>query len=142
MANVSKKNVFSAFLNKLECFPLWIKQIICLKLSEDIKAQVCEKFLQENSDNIFSLYQPILTYKGRQELEKRTCGFDLNIYNFLYYSENNANILEISLNTFLSMEEVAKYFIFCIYILFSSFSSFSSFSDRLSSFSSSLSSKK
>ena len=51
-----KKDIFSTFLNKVEGFPLWIKQIICLKLSEDIKAQVCEKFLSENSDNIFSLY--------------------------------------------------------------------------------------
>lgn len=109
-----KKNIFTAFLDKVEDFPVWIKQIICLKLSEDIKTQVCEKFLKENSDDIFSLYAPILTYKGREELEKRSSGMDLNIYNFLSYCENDFNILEISLNTFLSMEEAAKYFIFCV----------------------------
>ena len=111
---VLKKDIFSTFLNKVEGFPLWIKQIICLKLSEDIKAQVCEKFLSENSDNIFSLYSPTLTFKGRKELENRKSGLDLNIYNFLSYCENNSNISEISLNTYLSMEEVAKYFIFCM----------------------------
>ena len=109
-----KQGIFSVFLNRVESFPLWIKQIICLKLSEDIKAQVCEKFLRENSDNIFSLYKPVLTYKGREELKNRKSGLDSNLYNFLTYAESDASVLDISLNTFLSIEEVAKYFIFCM----------------------------
>lgn len=109
-----KKNIFTAFLDKVDDFPLWIKQIICLKLSEDIKAQVCEKFLKEKADDIFSLYTPILTFKGKEEIDNRKSGLDLNLYNFLSYCENGSNILEISLNTFLSMEETAKYFIFCL----------------------------
>ena len=109
-----KQNNFSLFLQKVEKFPVWIKQAICLKLSEDIKAQVCETFLEENSDDIFSLYKPILTFKGREELDKRKSGLDLNLYNFLSFCESDSTILDISLNTFLSMEEVAKYFIFCI----------------------------
>ena len=109
-----KNNIFSAFIQKVESFPLMLKQMICLKLSEDIKAQVCDKFLEENSDNIFSLYRPILTYKGKEELDKRKTGLDLNLYNFLSYCENDSTILEISLNTFLTIEEVSKYFIFCI----------------------------
>jgi len=109
-----KKNIFTTFLDKVEDFPVWIKQIICLKLSEGIKAQVCEKFLEENSDEIFSLYVPILTFKGSEEIKKRNTGLDANLYNFLSYCENGASVLEISLNTFLSMEEVAKYFIFCM----------------------------
>lgn len=109
-----KKNIFFTFLNKVENFPLWLKQIICLKLSQDIKAQVCETFLQENADDIFSLYKPTLTYKGKEEIENKSGGLDLNIYNFLKYSESNYSIYEISLNTYLSMEEVAKYFILCV----------------------------
>ena len=109
-----KKNILNTFLSKIDNFPLWIKQIIFLKLSDDIKSHVCEKFLKENSEDIFSLYKPTLTFKGSEELKNKSCGLDLNIYNFLEYCENNSNILEISLNTFLSMEEVAKYFIFCI----------------------------
>lgn len=109
-----KKNIFTEFLNKVDEFPLWIKQVVFLKLSENIKTQVCEKFLQENSNEIFSLYEPILTFKGREELIKRKIGLDANLYNFLSYCEHGFNIMEISLNTYLSMEEVAKYFIFCV----------------------------
>ena len=111
---ILKRNIFTSFLNKVEDFPLWVKQVICLKLSEDIKAQVCEKFLKENADNIFSLYEPILTFKGREALMKKSSGLDLNLQNFLSHAESGYNIMEISLNTFLSMEEIAKYFIFCI----------------------------
>ena len=93
---------------------MWIKQAICLKLSEDIKAEVCEKFLEENSDDIFSLYRPILTFKGKEEIQNRKTGLDLNLYNFLSACENDLTILDISLNTFLSMEEVSKYFILCV----------------------------
>ena len=109
-----KRNIFTTFLDRVEDFPVWVKQIICLKLSEGIKAQVCEKFLEENSDEIFSLYVPILTFKGSEELKKRNVGLDANLYNFLAHCENGASVLEISLNTYLSMEEVAKYFILCV----------------------------
>ena len=109
-----KQNNFSLFLQKVEKFPMWIKQAICLKLSEGIKAEVCETFLKENADDIFSLYKPILTFKGREELKNRKSGFDLNLYNFLVFCEDDFTILDISLNTFLSMEEVSKYFVLCV----------------------------
>ena len=100
-----KKNIFSEFIDRIENFPNWIKQIIFLKLSEDL--QISDK------EDIFLVYKPILTYKGSEELKNRTGGMDLNIYNFLEYCKSDASISEISLNTFLSPEEVAKYFIFC-----------------------------
>lgn len=109
-----KQNSFSLFLQKVEEFPMWIKQAICLKLSEGIKAEVCEKFLEENSDDIFSLYRPILTFKGKEEIKNHKTGLDLNLYNFLSSCENDLTIMDISLNTFLSMEEVSKYFILCV----------------------------
>ena len=111
---VLKKNVFNSFWTKIEGFPLWIKQIIFLRLSEDIKNSVCQKFLEEKSESIFSVYKPILTFSGSEELKHKKSGLDLNIYNFLDYCQNDYCILEISLNTFLSMEEVAKYFLFCV----------------------------
>lgn len=111
---VLKKNVFNSFWTKIEGFPLWIKQIIFLRLSEDIKNSVCQKFLEEKSESIFSVYKPILTFSGSEELKYKKSGLDLNIYNFLDYCQNDYCILEISLNTFLSMEEVAKYFLFCV----------------------------
>jgi hypothetical protein len=55
-----------------------------------------------------------LTYKGKCEYDFKKSGFDSNIYNILASAYENLSISEITLNTYLSMEEIARYFIFCI----------------------------
>jgi len=111
---VLKKNIFNTFLEKIFDFPLWIKQVIYLKLAEEMRNNYCEDFLQIHKDDIFSTFIPTLTFKGETELKERKCGLDNNTYNFLDYCSNGYNILEISINTFLSMEETAKYYEFCL----------------------------
>lgn len=102
-----KRNFLTQFLNKISGFPGWIKEIIYVKLSEDI-----------DRDNklayTFATYKPVLTYKGRCELDFKKSGFDTNIYNILEASDNDCSISEITLNTYLSMEELAGYFLFCV----------------------------
>ena len=50
----------------------------------------------------------------KTELSERKCGLDTNIYNFMGNVSSGLNMLEISMNNFWTMEEVAKYFIFCL----------------------------
>ena len=38
----------------------------------------------------------------------------MNIYNILEYCDNDSSISEITLNTYMSMEEIANYFLFCV----------------------------
>lgn len=109
-----KKNICDLFFEKVFNVPFWIKQVIYLKLSEEMKANCCKEFLDENYDNVYSTYVPTLTFKGRTELMERTCGLDNNIYNFLQACSSEQNMIEISVNMFLSMEEVSKYFELCI----------------------------
>ncbi len=56
----------------------------------------------------------LLLLSGKTEMWNKISGLDTNIYNFLNLCYEGYSILEISLNTFLSMEEVAKHCIFCI----------------------------
>jgi hypothetical protein len=79
-----------------------------------MKDNHCEEFLQNHTDEIFSTFVPTLTFKGKTELAERKCGFDNNIYNFLQCCMDGFSMIEISVNTFLSMEEVAKYYEFCL----------------------------
>ena len=74
----------------------------------------CEEFLKNHQENIFSTYIPILTYKGETELFDKKCGLDNNIYNFLQCCADGLCLIEISVNSFLTMEETAKYFVFCV----------------------------
>lgn len=109
-----KKNILDLFLEKVLDVPLWIKQVIYLKLEKEMKELSCDNFLKEHPNDIFSTFVPTLTFKGKTELTARKCGLDNNIYNFLQGCANEYSMLEISVNTFLSMEEVAKYYELCL----------------------------
>lgn len=109
-----KKNILKLFFNKMSDFPLWVKQVVFLRLVDEMKEIGCYDYLINNRSDIFSTYIPILTFSGKTELAERNCGLDNNIYNFLQYCAIGLSILEISLNTFLSLEEVAKCFEFCL----------------------------
>ena len=110
-----RNNIFTLFLNKVLNVPFWVKQVMYLKLSDEMREYACEDFLR-NSDrnNIFSTFVPTITFKGKTELAERKCGFDNNTYNFLRFCAENLSMLEISVNTFLSMEEIAKYYQLCL----------------------------
>lgn len=109
-----KRNIFELFLEKAFNVPLWIKQVMYLKLAKEMCDNFCEDFLRNNSNNLFSTFVPTLTFKGKTELSERQCGLDNNIYNFLLGCSNGYSMIEISVNNFLSMEEVAKYFELCV----------------------------
>lgn len=109
-----KKNLFKLFTDKLMDYPLWVKQAVYRKLYTDMKNLECERTIVNTPQKIFALYEPVITYEGENELKNKTKIFDGNIYNFLKLCRENYNILEISLNTFLSIEETAKIFMFCI----------------------------
>lgn len=109
-----KKNLFELFIGKLLAYPLWVKQAVYYRLYLNMKENYCERFVFKNTDNLFAFYNPTVTFKGKTELWDRKNGLDSNIYNFLRLCIEGYSILEISLNTFLSMEEAAKNFMFCL----------------------------
>ena len=106
---VLAKNILELFLDKLLAFPLWVKQVIFLRLHNDLSASLSVAFIQTKEEDVFHLYVPVLSYAGRTELSERKCGLDTNIYNFLLNVSEGLNILEISMNNFWTMEEVSKY---------------------------------
>ena len=109
-----RKNILGLFLDKLLAFPLWVKQIIYLRLYQNLSEYLSEDFIKTNEEDIFHLYVPVMSFSGRTELADKKCGLDNNIYNFLANSDQGLSILEISLNNFWTMEEIAQYFVFCV----------------------------
>ena len=102
-----RKSFLSQFLSKISEFPQWVKEIIYAKLSEEIDEK-------DDVTYIFATYRPVLTYKGKCELDFKKSNFDNNIYNILDYCDKDYSISEIILNTYMSMEEIANYFLFCV----------------------------
>lgn len=109
-----KKNVFKFFMEKLLSLPLDVRIATYYRLKKDIEDKCSVKFLNRKPDEIFSQYVPLLTYDGKVELTECKCGLDINIYNFLKMALNNYSILEIAINSYFTMEECAKYFLFCV----------------------------
>jgi len=108
------RNIFKLFLNKFLAYPLWVKQVVYYRLWQNMQENGCDKYIIDNAGELFALHIPTLTFKGKQELWDKKCGLDSNIYNFLKFAHNGYTILEISLNLFMSIEELAKLFIFCL----------------------------
>ena len=100
-----QRNFLEKFLEKISNFPGWIKEIIYIKLSKEVNPQGDLAY-------IFAVFKPSLTDKGKCELNSRLSGFDNNIYNIFNYCDNNLSISEIALNTYMSLEEIAGYFLF------------------------------
>ena len=100
-----QRNFLEKFLNKISCFPSWIKEIIYVRLSKEINHE-------SDLSYTFATFKPELTDNGKCELDNKKSNFDLNIYNILEACDNHSSISEIALNTFMSLEEIANYFLF------------------------------
>ena len=109
-----KKNIFHYFTEKLLSFPLSLKQIIFSILYEDLKNTFTETVIFEPEEDNFYTTRPQLTIKGIEELNNRNMGFDQNLYSFLECCQSNLSLMEISINKFFTIEEVAKYLIFAV----------------------------
>lgn len=111
---ILKKNMLNAFLEKLFAFPLWVRQIIFLRLYQNLSLYLSEDFLSIQERDIFHLYVPVLSFMGRTELFEQKARHDDTIYTFLKYVEDGLSMLEIAMNNFLTMEEVAKTYMDCL----------------------------
>lgn len=111
---ILKKNILNLFLEKLLAFPLWVKQVIYLRLYQNLQSHLSEDFITTKQEDIFHLYIPPLTFAGKTEFEERKGNHDNNIYVFLSNVVEGLAMLEIAMNNFWTMEEVAKCYIFCL----------------------------
>lgn len=111
---ILKKNILGLFVDKLLLFPLWVKQILYLRLYQNLSTYLSEDFISVKEEDIFHLHVPSISFAGKSEIIERKGGLDNNIYTFLVAASENLSMLEISMNNFWTMEEVAKYYILCL----------------------------
>ncbi len=111
---ILKKNILGLFLEKLFEFPLWVKQIIYLRLYQNLQVDLSEDFIATQEEDLFHLHIPQLTFAGKTEMLERKGGFDPNTYNFLTSINEELSMIEIAMNNYWTMEEVSKYYVFCL----------------------------
>lgn len=101
------RNNFKHFTEQISKFPNWMKSVLAVEFARNID-------LGNDTSYIFTSYRPVLSFKGSSELRLKKTGFDTNIYNILELSAKNYSIAEISLDTYLTLEEISSYFIMCV----------------------------
>lgn len=107
------KSLFIGFMEKILCFPLWIKQTIFLNLSKDLNSYLSNEFLDVEEDELFHIYKPNLSELGQTELLTKESKFDESIYSFLNCCAKGMSLIEIAIENSFTMEEVSKAFTFC-----------------------------
>lgn len=107
------KSLFFNFMDKLLAFPLWIKQIIFLNLSNDLTTYLSNEFLDMQENELFHTYKPALSDAGQNELLTKESGYDEIIYSFMNCCSKGLSLIEIAIENNFSMEEVTKAFTFC-----------------------------
>ena len=107
------KSLFIDYMDKLCSYPLWIKQVIFLNLSNDLTQYLSNEFLDVQEGDLFHVYKPSLSEHGQNELFTKESGYDESIYSFLNCCVKNMSLIEIAIENNLTMEEVAKAFTFC-----------------------------
>ena len=107
------KSLFIDYMEKLCSYPLWIKQVIFLNLSNDLTQYLSNEFLDVEEGDLFHVYKPSLSEHGQNELFTKKSGYDESIYSFLNCCVKNMSLIEIAIENNLTMEEVAKAFTFC-----------------------------
>ncbi len=107
------KSLFIDYMEKMFTYPLWIKQTIFLNLSNDLTKYLSNEFLDVQEGDLFHVYRPQLSEHGQNELFTKESKFDDLIYTFLNCCTKNMSLIEIAIDNNLTMEEVAKAFMFC-----------------------------
>ena len=107
------KSLFIDYMEKMTSYPLWIKQVIFLNLSNDLTQYLSNEFLDVQEGDLFHVYKPTLSEHGQNELFTKSSSYDESIYAFLNSCSKGMSLIEIAIENNLTMEEVAKAFMFC-----------------------------
>ena len=107
------KSLYVGFMEKLLAFPLWVKQSIFMDLSKDLTKYLSNEFLDVEEGELFHIYKPDLSERGKNELLTKESKFDESIYSFLNCCSKGMSLIEIAIENNFTMEEVSKAFTFC-----------------------------
>lgn len=102
---------FKIFITKILALPIWIKQIIHYQIRADLKRTFKNQPVDVDPMYLFQSYRPRITYNGKVELEQRNKNHEEMLYTFLNAVKEEKSIVDIALDCFLTLAEVAKVYI-------------------------------
>lgn len=98
-------NGLSVLMETICNAPFWVQEVIFCDIRTHLQDVYKIKIEGDKKDEIYPLYVPELTFKGKTELEKREKGLEYNAYKYMECVSKGMRIVDITLNNFWSLEE-------------------------------------
>lgn len=106
-----KADSFNIFTSKILAFPLWVKQILYFYLRSDLKTIFTNQSVNIPKSDLFQTFIPTITFVGKKEISERLHNHEETMYTFLKAVSEKKSIIDITLDCFLTLEEVSKLYI-------------------------------
>ncbi len=107
------QNNLNVFMDTIYSAPVWIQEVIYLDIKTSLENRLAS-VAQNDRDSFYPVFVPLLTFKGKRELETHECNHHINIYKYLEAVSNQLRVIDITLNNFWTLEESSQYLCECI----------------------------
>ena len=108
------QNNLSILMNTILEAPVWVQEVVYLDIQKRLKEKLASVSNPDTTSEIYTVFVPEITFKGKKELETHENGLDFNIYKYLEAASNKLRVIDITLNNFWTLEESSKYLAECI----------------------------
>ncbi len=108
------QNNLSILMNTILEAPVWVQEVVYLDIQKRLKEKLASVSDHDTTSEIYPVFVPEITFKGKKELETHENGLDFNIYKYLEAASNKLRVIDITLNNFWTLEESSKYLAECI----------------------------
>lgn len=88
--------------------PVWVQEVILHDLKSHLET-FAPNVLETPKEDVYALFVPELTFKGKKELETREHGHELNVYKFLTTVNEKIRVIDLTLRNFWTLEECSRY---------------------------------
>lgn len=107
------KSYLSALTNIIFDAPLWVQEVIWMDIKKNLEDKLPGSSTS-NQEDIYPVYVPEITFRGKKELETHDHNLDFNVYRLLSGITEGMRIADITLNNFWTLEQTSTYLAFCI----------------------------
>lgn len=108
------KNYLDILTDVIFNAPLWVQEVIFLDMKKHLESKFSGITSPQKEDEVYPAYTPVLTFKGKKELETHDHNLDFNVYKCLNCAHEGQRVIDITLNNFWTLEETSSYLAECI----------------------------
>ena len=99
----SYKNLVETILSA----PFWVQEALFIDLLSSFEEKLDFK-ADVKTDDMYTLYVPELTFKGKKEFDTHERGHEPNMYKLLQSTFVKKRIVDIAIDNFMTLEDVSK----------------------------------